>query len=296
MKKILLPLSLILLVLAGTLAAQGRGRGGPHSGPQLTDEQKATVQELVSGMREDGASREEIHVAVAELFESWGLEPPVKGRWGAQHRRPAFMDQLTDEQKAAVHELIDSMREAGATREEIHTAVVELLGSWGIEVPAGPGPGHGRHGRPGFMHQLTDEQQAAIRELRRTMRAEGATREEIHAAVIALLNEWGIDLPEDGPWSDQTQRRIQARNYPNPFNPDTRISYTLSEPNMVRVSIYNIAGQLVRSFDQGYQPAGTYSVLWDGTTADGIPASSGIYLYRIQSGHDVFTQRMLLMK
>jgi DNA-binding transcriptional regulator YhcF (GntR family) len=296
MKKILFVASLAFLVFTSILAAQGRGHGGSRSGPQLTDEQRIAVQELVTSMRDDGASREEIHTAVSELFNSWGIELPAKGGWRGHHRGPVFTEQLTDEQKATVQDLITGMREDGATREEIHAAVVELLGGWGIEIPEGLGDGHGHRGRPRFMHLLTDEQKAAVRELRTSMRAEGASREEIHTAVVALLDEWGIKLPDGSPRAEQSARRILARNYPNPFNPSTRITYSLSTPEQVQVSIYNMTGHLLRSFNQGYQPAGTYSVLWDGTTGKGVPAPSGIYLYRIQAGNDVFTQRMLLMK
>jgi len=276
--------------------------GGDRIGNQgfmdlLTDEQRAEVQELISSMREDGVSSEEIHSAVVELLADWGIEIPE----GAirDRLRPGLqglMSSLTDEQYAEVQQLISSMREDGASSEEIHSAVAELLASWGIEIPEGAIRGRLRPGLQGLMSSLTDEQHAEVQQLISSMRDDGATREEIHEAVIALLAEWGIEPPENSSNRDENSGRIQAYNYPNPFNPDTRITYTLNAPEQVEVSIYNVAGRLVRSFEMGYQSAGTYSVVWDGTTANGTSAPTGIYFYRIQAGNDVFSHRMLLMK
>ncbi|MCH8838237.1 MAG: T9SS type A sorting domain-containing protein, partial [Candidatus Marinimicrobia bacterium] len=120
--------------------------------------------------------------------------------------------------------------------------------------------------------------------------------------VVTQLAEWGIDWSFDCSGEGRLGHRaarvrlIQGRNYPNPFNPSTQIAYTLTEPAMVEVAIYNLTGRLMRSYHQGSQPAGSYSVYWNGRTADGLPAPSGVYFYRIQAGNEVFTDRMLLMK
>jgi hypothetical protein len=152
------------------------------------------------------------------------------------------------------------------------------------------------------MEQLTEEQRTELHELVSGLRDDGASREDIHAAVVTQLSEWGIDwsfdCPGEGRMGDRAGRvrRIQARNYPNPFNPNTQIVYTLTEPAVVEVAIYNLTGRLMRSYRQGSQSAGSHSVYWDGRTADDLLAPSGLYFYRIQAGNEVFTDRMLLMK
>ena len=85
-------------------------------------------------------------------------------------------------------------------------------------------------------------------------------------------------------------------NYPNPFNPETTIKYHLPDPSHVKVEIYNMVGQVVRTLVDNQQNAGRYAVQWDATNADGQSLASGIYFYRVQAAdfHDV--KKMLLLK
>ncbi len=85
-------------------------------------------------------------------------------------------------------------------------------------------------------------------------------------------------------------------NYPNPFNPTTTISYQLPEETPVKLTIYNVQGQLVRAYDLGIKTAGTYSVEWDGKDQFGRDLPSGTYLYRIKAGTFEQTRKMLLLK
>ncbi|MEE9465558.1 MAG: FlgD immunoglobulin-like domain containing protein [Candidatus Neomarinimicrobiota bacterium] len=285
-------IALLIILCTGLLLAQGHGRrgGGMHMGggldPLLTPEQRTELHELMSTMREDGATREELHEAITALLTSWSIDPTQFGHRGYGQ----CADMLTAEQCAELQAMVGDMRKSGATREEIHTAVTQLFTSWGIEKP-GHGFRHMGRGQRALMEQLTDDQRAELHELMSSMRDDGATRREIHAAVTALLSEWGIE-------SDFSGRRanIQARNYPNPFNPETQITYTLAEPAVVRVNIYNITGHLVRSYQAVSRQVGSYSVYWNGRTGTGTPVPSGVYFYRIQAGDEVLTDRMLLMK
>ncbi len=70
-------------------------------------------------------------------------------------------------------------------------------------------------------------------------------------------------------------------NYPNPFNPTTIIKFTLPRAAKVRLEIFNILGQRVRTLVNGKLPAGVRQVLWDGTDDAGQSVASGIYFYRI---------------
>ncbi len=87
------------------------------------------------------------------------------------------------------------------------------------------------------------------------------------------------------------------QNYPNPFNPVTTISYDLFKPSQVELFIYDIRGRLVKSLVLDFQPAGSYSITWNGKTDEGKQiASSGVYFYRIKSGSSLITKKMFLLK
>jgi hypothetical protein len=79
--------------------------------------------------------------------------------------------------------------------------------------------------------------------------------------------------------------------YPNPFNPVTHLRFDLPDNGNVKLTVYNINGRKVRQLVSGWQNAGVYEVLFDGT---GL--ASGVYFYRLESGNFVQTKRMLLIK
>lgn len=85
-------------------------------------------------------------------------------------------------------------------------------------------------------------------------------------------------------------------NYPNPFNPTTKISYSLKEGSQVNIQIFNIKGQLVKQLVNGIMPAGSHSVVWNGNDENQNKVSSGVYFYRMQSKEYSGTRKMLLMK
>jgi len=86
------------------------------------------------------------------------------------------------------------------------------------------------------------------------------------------------------------------QNYPNPFNPETVIRYKLYSSSDVRLVIYNITGQLIKTLVNDYQSAGSYEVGWNGHDHAGNSVSSGIYLYRLNAGHHVLTRKMSIIR
>jgi parallel beta-helix repeat protein len=87
------------------------------------------------------------------------------------------------------------------------------------------------------------------------------------------------------------------QNYPNPFNPQTTIRYDLPKPGVVRLSVYNVVGQMVRTLADGRRFSGTYSVIWDGRDGSARDVASGVYLYRLEvGGQYVQIRRMVLLR
>ena len=85
-------------------------------------------------------------------------------------------------------------------------------------------------------------------------------------------------------------------NYPNPFNPETTISYNLSVESNLRVDIYNIKGQRIKTLVNDFKLPGSYTVVWDGIDENGKNISSGIYFYRMETVDFIQTKKMVLMK
>ncbi|MFO8144473.1 MAG: M14 family zinc carboxypeptidase [Candidatus Syntrophosphaera sp.] len=98
---------------------------------------------------------------------------------------------------------------------------------------------------------------------------------------------------------DGVSPAIQAAlypNYPNPFNPETTIRFSLAKPTDIDITIYNARGQLVRKLIGESVPSGDHQVVWNGRDDGGNEVGSGIYLYRMQSGDYVKTRKMMLVK
>jgi hypothetical protein len=87
------------------------------------------------------------------------------------------------------------------------------------------------------------------------------------------------------------------QNYPNPFNPATRIQFNLERPEKVRLEVYNILGQKVRTMLAGEEfGAGPYTFSWDGRDDRGVAVSSGTYFYQLQTPSFRQSKKMNLVK
>jgi hypothetical protein len=87
-----------------------------------------------------------------------------------------------------------------------------------------------------------------------------------------------------------------AQNFPNPFNPATRIAFGLEKPGRVSLRIYDAVGRLIRVLVDEHREAGRYEEIWDGTHSSGRSAASGIYFYRLNAGSFTATRKMILLK
>ncbi|NQV19102.1 MAG: T9SS type A sorting domain-containing protein [Armatimonadetes bacterium] len=85
-------------------------------------------------------------------------------------------------------------------------------------------------------------------------------------------------------------------NYPNPFNPTTTISFTLKEATEVKIDVYNITGQYVKTLINKHLEADNHNIVWNGNDNEGKSVSSGVYYYKMQAGRYTSTKKMILMK
>ncbi len=114
-----------------------------------------------------------------------------------------------------------------------------------------------------------------------------ATGTQIASNISTTATEDASEVPETF---------ALAPNYPNPFNPSTALAYALPRPASVRLTVYDALGRHVRTLVEAEQPAGSYTVRWDGHDDAGRPVPSGVYLYRIIAGDFVQARTMLLVK
>ena len=85
-------------------------------------------------------------------------------------------------------------------------------------------------------------------------------------------------------------------NYPNPFNPTTTLRFDLPEVSDITLTIYNMLGQRVRTFNMNDTPAGFHSIKWNATNDYGDPVGAGVYLYQLRANQYVKTRKMVLLK
>ena len=86
-----------------------------------------------------------------------------------------------------------------------------------------------------------------------------------------------------------------AQNFPNPFNPSTRIQFALPKKGHVRLKIYNVAGQLVRTLQDGVMDAGHHELTWDGSNNLGANVASGVYFYKINAGDNYENMKKMVL-
>jgi len=87
-----------------------------------------------------------------------------------------------------------------------------------------------------------------------------------------------------------------SQNFPNPFNQSTTFQITVSSPSNINVDIYNLKGQVVKSFDMGIKQPGQYKITWDGFDYSGESVAGGIYFYRLKldSGREGFQIKKMI--
>ena len=116
---------------------------------------------------------------------------------------------------------------------------------------------------------------------------------------IDLIAQWidqGATLQLDEVHNIYPRDFILQENYPNPFNPGTRIDYQLFSSGYTTLTIFNMRSENVRTIFKSIRSVGSYSSFWDGTDNSGKPLPSGHYFYQLKNNETVETKKMILLK
>jgi hypothetical protein len=118
------------------------------------------------------------------------------------------------------------------------------------------------------------------------------------AAPVAMVSdtisvEAVVDVPIDG---TPQFRNALFQNFPNPFNPVTKIAYSLETRGHVAIRIYDVSGSLVRTLVDAIKPAGPQVAVWDGRNNTGQAVSSGVYLVEMAAANYEATRKAVLLK
>jgi Peptidase family M28/FlgD Ig-like domain len=114
--------------------------------------------------------------------------------------------------------------------------------------------------------------------------------------ISTLLTEYmeeEVDLTES---VIITGTPLLKANFPNPFNPETTITFSLPEAADTELAIYNIKGQKVVTLANGFLSEGRHDLIWQGKDEFDNPVASGIYFYRLRSAGNIQTRKMLMLK
>lgn len=121
-----------------------------------------------------------------------------------------------------------------------------------------------------------------------------ATRVNVLGEILGYFNVDGSGWIESGVTPDAG--KFFATNYPNPFNPTTKIMFNMPKEGHLTLKIYNVRGELVKTLIDETRVAGEGHIMWDGTNSQGSSVSSGVYFYEARTAGDVQVNKMALVK
>jgi hypothetical protein len=111
-------------------------------------------------------------------------------------------------------------------------------------------------------------------------------------AVIEFIFK-GVDV--DFPYANEYMTQLNG-NYPNPFNPETTISFSLGKGGRATIKIFDLRGRLIRTLLDSSLEEGKHSVIWDSKCNRGSSVTSGIYFYSLESSGEGESRKMILLK
>jgi type IX secretion system substrate protein len=112
-----------------------------------------------------------------------------------------------------------------------------------------------------------------------------------------LFNAGGIASdPQNAVGADLPVFAFGAENYPNPFNPITKIEFSLPTAGKVSLKVFSVRGELVKTLINEVRPAGTDHIMWDATSDQGKRVSSGVYFYQLNTADNSIVKKMTVVK
>ena len=121
----------------------------------------------------------------------------------------------------------------------------------------------------------------------------GETKRAPVAFIEAYLIKLAPDVSdvEDGNSFIQPEKYSLLQNFPNPFNPSTKVKYSIPQTSQVQIKVFDVLGNQIETFVDEEKLAGTYELTW---SAANLP--SGVYFYRLKAGSFIETKKMILAK
>ena len=96
--------------------------------------------------------------------------------------------------------------------------------------------------------------------------------------------------------NNATKSFVLGQNFPNPFNPTTKITYRLNKPALVKLSVYDITGREVNRLVDRYQSVGDYNISWYSNDDNGQKMASGMYFARLIVDNESVSRKMVMTK
>ncbi len=119
---------------------------------------------------------------------------------------------------------------------------------------------------------------------------------EINDGYPYLREDASVSVEEDDVAAAAVANTVELKVYPNPFNPNAVIAFNLSQRTTVKISIYNIRGQLVKMLTNNEYQAGEHKVTWNGTDDRGTSQPSGVYFTKIETPEYRQAKKIMLLK
>ena len=105
-----------------------------------------------------------------------------------------------------------------------------------------------------------------------------------------VMGELGADIDLNA------EKFTISEAFPNPFNPSTSLNFNVNKKEMVKITIYDLLGNRIKSLVNDHYSMGSHSISWHARNDKGQPVSAGVYLYKVQAGEFQSTKKMILLK
>jgi hypothetical protein len=115
-----------------------------------------------------------------------------------------------------------------------------------------------------------------------------------HIVLPVTNGTTSVSLAEQG--ETAPRNFVLGQNYPNPTFGETQISYSLPRTVAIRITLFNMLGQEIKTLVDGLAPGGIHEVKWDGRDRNGQRVAQGVYFYRLETGKIVTTKKLIVLQ